>query len=337
MTLLSITDEKLRIFVRELFSKRVLFAPVKRNGYFEFSRLSNPEDIILNYTNTRLSPKRLFLPQRQLLFKYYPKKGVTQESEEHSNAVLFGVRPCDASALSVLDSILLKLPYKDNFYENRRRETIVISLSCIKPMAECFCNVFETGPIRGTGEDLTLTPVNKVFIVEVRTPRGMMIVEDFGKLFTEAGREILEEYKILIREAVNEMDRRLRIDKKKLIGLEKEIGEEFFQLNAQRCIECSICSFTCPVCYCFETEDFLEGDHYSRFRGWDTCVHPLFTKMASGLDPRSTKADRIYHRFCHKLSRIPLAFNTYGCVGCGRCVSLCPTGIDIKEVLEKWG
>lgn len=337
MTMFSITEENLKVLVRELSSKHALIAPVEKDGYFEFGILRNPNEISLNYTNTRLSPKRFFLPQRQLVFKHYPRRGFTEEPREHSTAVLFGIRPCDASALSVLDSILLNPPYKDVFYENRRKNTIVISLSCTKPMAECFCNVFETGPVRGTGEDLTFTPMRKGFIVEARTPKGIAVIGEFEKLFREADGEMLEEYSRLIHEVLDEMNRRLKVDKTRLIRIEKEAGEDFFQLNAQRCIECFLCSFACPLCYCFETEDCLEKDSYVRFRGWDTCISPLFTRMASGLDPRATKADRLCHRFCHKLSRIPLAFNAYGCVGCGRCVSLCPAGIDIREVLRKWG
>lgn len=337
MRMFSITEESLKVFLRELSLKHVLIAPFERDGYFEFDVLKNPDVINLNYTNTRLSPKRFFLPQRQLVFKHYPRKGFTEESKEYSSFVLFGIRPCDASALSVLDNILLKPPYKDASYENRRKNAIVISLSCTKPMAECFCNVFETGPIRGMGEDLTFTPTRRGFIVEAKTPRGVSVIEEFGKLFRKADEEMLEEYSRLISKVLDEMNRRLKVDKTRLIRIEKEAGEEFFQLNAQRCIECSLCSFACPLCYCFETEDCLEKDSYVRFRGWDTCISPLFTRMASGLDPRVTKADRLCHRFCHKLSRIPLAFNAYGCVGCGRCVSLCPAGIDIREVLKKWG
>ncbi|MBO3840222.1 MAG: 4Fe-4S dicluster domain-containing protein [Thermoproteota archaeon] len=333
----SITEENLKIFLKGLSLKHVLIAPCERDGYFEFDVLRNPDVINLNYTNTRLSPKRFLLPQRRLVFKHYPRRGFTEEPRENSSFVLFGIRPCDASALSVLDNILLSPPHKDAFYENRRKNTIVISLSCTKPMAECFCNVFETGPIRGTGEDLTFTPTSKGFVVEARTPKGITVIGEFEKLFREADREMLNEYNKLIREVLNEMDSRLKVDKIRLIEIEKGAGEEFFQLNAQRCIECSLCSFACPLCYCFETEDYLEKDSYVRFRGWDTCISPLFTKMASGLDPRVTKADRLCHRFCHKLSRIPLAFNAYGCVGCGRCVSLCPAGIDIREVLRKWG
>jgi len=337
LTMLSIGLGDLRVLIEKLALERVLIAPVERDGYFEFKRLKDPGSIRLDYTNTRIPPKRFFLPQRQLVFKHYPKKGFTEEPRDCFEAVLFGVRPCDASALSILDSILLKPPYKDPFYESRRSSITVVSLSCTSPMPECFCNVFEAGPVRGSGEDLTLTPVGDGFVVEVRTPRGVKLVDEFRNLFAEADAGLLEKYEELSRELAGEMNSRVRVDRSRLIRLEKEADEAFFNDNAQKCIECCLCSFACPLCYCFETEDSLEKDSYARFRGWDTCISPLFTRMASGLDPRASKTDRLRHRFCHKLSRIPLAFNSYGCVGCGRCVSLCPSGVDIREVLKRWG
>ncbi|MEM2584939.1 MAG: hypothetical protein QXP99_05425, partial [Thermoproteota archaeon] len=227
MKMFSITEENLKIFLRGLSLKHVLIAPCERDGYFEFDVLRNPDVINLNYTNTRLSPKRFLLPQRRLVFKHYPRRGFTEEPRENSSFVLFGIRPCDASALSVLDNILLSPPHKDAFYENRRKNTIVISLSCTKPMAECFCNVFETGPIRGTGEDLTFTPTSKGFVVEARTPKGITVIGEFEKLFREADREMLNEYNKLIREVLNEMDSRLKVDKIRLIEIEKGAGEEF--------------------------------------------------------------------------------------------------------------
>lgn len=328
--------EDLKIFVEELAKERTLVAPVEKDGYFEFSVLKSPA-FSLNYDNTRLPPKSLFIPQKEVLFKYSPRMEFLQEIQNDAKAVLVGVRPCDASALSALDNILLKPPYIDPFYESRRRNTTVISLSCTRPMEECFCNVFETGPLRGTGEDLTLTPLESGFLVEVRTGKGQKLVNGFKALFKEVDPNSSKEYEELSSELLREMDSRIKIDRDSLIKLENNIDEAFFQSMAQRCIECNICSFICPVCYCFDTEDYLEGNAYIRVKGWDTCISSIFTRMASGLDPRTNKTQIFCHRFCHKLSRIPATFGTYGCVGCGRCVSLCPVGIDVREVLRKWG
>lgn len=335
--MLFISEAGLKSLVEKLSQERIVIAPVEKDGYFEFSILKDLAEFSLNYSNTRLPPKSIFLPQKEVLFKHDPKTGVSQEIQNYAKAVLLGVRSCDASALSFLDNILLKPPYTDPFYEARRRNTTVISLSCTSPMEECFCNVFETGPLRGTGEDLTLTPLSGSFLAEVRTGKGQTLVKSFEAFFKEADPASLREYEELSSKLMIEMNSRIKIDRGGLTRLEGNLDEAFFQSMAQRCVECNLCSFACPVCYCFDTEDYFEKNNYIRVKGWDTCISPLFTRMASGLDPRTTKTQIFCHRFCHKLSRIPLAFETYGCVGCGRCVSLCPTSIDIREVLRKWG
>jgi ferredoxin len=335
--MLFISEDGLKNLIGKLISERIVIAPVEKAGYFEFSVIKDPAEFSLDYSNTRLPPKSVFLPQKEVLFKHDPKTGVSQEVRNDAKNMLLGVRPCDASALSLLDNILLKPPYADPFYEARRRNTIVVSISCTRPMEECFCNVFETGPLRGTGEDLTLTPLRGGFLAEARNGKGQALVNSFKNLFKEADPASLKEYEDLSRRLTGEMNSRIKVDRSSLTRLEGKLDEAFLQTMAQRCVECNLCSFACPVCYCFDTEDYFEKNVYVRAKGWDTCISPFFTRMASGLDPRTTKTEIFCHRFCHKLSRIPLAFKTYGCVGCGRCVSLCPTGIDIREVLRRWG
>jgi len=335
--MLFLSEDGFKRLLNGLVSSRNVIAPVEANGYFDFKTIKHAGEAFLDYSNTRLPPKRFFLPQREIVFKHDPKTGVLHEPALGSEAVLLGVRPCDASALSVLDNILLKPPNPDPLYESRRRSITVISLSCAKPREECFCNVFETGPVRGSGEDITLTRITGGLLVEVRSGRGQILIDGFASLFEEAGAQHLEEYEELSRRLTKEMSSRIEIARERLVRLEETLDEKFFQNEAQKCVECSLCSFACPVCYCFDTEDYLEKNVYVRAKGWDTCASPVFTRMASGLDPRPSKVDRFCHRFCHKLSRIPMAFNAYGCVGCGRCVSLCPAGVDIREVLKRWG
>ncbi|MCX8183994.1 MAG: 4Fe-4S dicluster domain-containing protein, partial [Crenarchaeota archaeon] len=332
-----LSEDGFKLLLDQLISSRNVFAPVETDGYFYFKAVKHTGEVSLDFSNTRLPPKRFFLPQREVVFKYDPKTGVLHESLRLLETVLLGVRPCDASALNILDNILLKPPNPDPFYESRRRSITVVSLSCIKPREECFCNFFEAGPVRGSGEDITLTRITGGLLVEVRNRRGQVLVDGFASLFKEADAEHLNEYGELSDRLTDGMNSRIEIARERLVKLEETLDEGFFQQAAQRCLECSLCSFACPVCYCFDTEDYLERNIYVRAKGWDTCASPLFTRMASGIDPRPSRVERLCHRFCHKLSRIPMAFNSYGCVGCGRCISLCPAGVDIREVLKRWG
>jgi ferredoxin len=37
----------------------------------------------------------------------------------------------------------------------------------------------------------------------------------------------------------------------------------------------------------------------------------------------------------HKFSYYPENYNLIGCVGCGRCIQLCPVNNDLRTILEK--
>jgi sulfhydrogenase subunit beta (sulfur reductase) len=72
-----------------------------------------------------------------------------------------------------------------------------------------------------------------------------------------------------------------------------------------------------------------------RLRNWDYCMSGLFTQHGSGHNPRGTKKDRVRQRFMHKFKYIPQKRNgEIGCVGCGRCITLCPVNIDVRDVVR---
>jgi sulfhydrogenase subunit beta (sulfur reductase) len=107
----------------------------------------------------------------------------------------------------------------------------------------------------------------------------------------------------------------------------------FWEEIAQKCLNCAICSYLCPTCHCFDIQD--EGNERTgrRIRIWDSCMFPLFTREASGHNPRANGADRVRQRVMHKFNYFVENLGEYGCVGCGRCVRECPVNVDIREVL----
>jgi len=104
---------------------------------------------------------------------------------------------------------------------------------------------------------------------------------------------------------------------------------------AEKCLGCGICTYVCPLCYCFSLEDKVGlDDKCSRCRKWDACTLPGFSKITGGHDFRPTLKEKYYNWFYHKFVR---AYREYGksqCVGCERCKSQCPAKIDILEVLK---
>jgi ferredoxin len=75
----------------------------------------------------------------------------------------------------------------------------------------------------------------------------------------------------------------------------------------------------------------MEGE---RFRCWDSCQFPEFSRMAGGIDPRPLRKERFiqrfYHKFCYARERHGKVF----CTGCGRCIRFCPVNIDVTAILR---
>jgi Fe-S-cluster-containing hydrogenase component 2 len=101
---------------------------------------------------------------------------------------------------------------------------------------------------------------------------------------------------------------------------------------AQRCLTCANCTMVCPTCFCSSVEDVtdLTGSHAERWRKWDSCFTMDFSTIAGGT-VRASGRSRYRQWLTHKLATWHDQFGTSGCVGCGRCITWCPVGIDITE------
>jgi ferredoxin len=114
--------------------------------------------------------------------------------------------------------------------------------------------------------------------------------------------------------------------------------EVYWQRLAERCLSCHACTYVCPTCRCFDVrDDTVAADagyaHIQRLRAWDSCMAPAYRRIAGGHNPRPTKSQRLRNRYYCKFCYSPLDFGAVACVGCGRCIAVCPVGIDIAEML----
>jgi formate hydrogenlyase subunit 6/NADH:ubiquinone oxidoreductase subunit I len=101
---------------------------------------------------------------------------------------------------------------------------------------------------------------------------------------------------------------------------------------AARCLSCANCTMVCPTCFCTTVEDVsdISGNHAERWRRWDSCFTQSFSYIHGG-SVRTSAKSRYRQWMTHKLASWTDQFGTSGCVGCGRCITWCPVGIDITE------
>ncbi len=303
----------------------------QRPGYY---RLRPRDDDQLFGFAVPVQPwKRHFLPARLDLVQIR-KKGSSLEAEDATSPAapiaVFGARPCEVAAMRVQDRVLREGPYPDHDYASRRQAAFVLAVSCGAPADTCFCTSMGTGPRADSGFDLAATELTKPthrFLIEVGTEKGGQALA--GLTLTNATADDTRAADAVIRGAVDEMGLRLdsaSLPERLLANLESPRWDEV----AERCLGCGSCTFACPTCFCTTVQDTtdLGGEVATRTRTWDSCFSADFAYIHGG-SVRPTLRDRYRQWHTHKLATWVEQFGTSGCVGCGRCTTWCPVGIDL--------
>ena len=327
-----VRKDRLEGFLERLLEDRELFAPVRKGDLVTLEMIDSVRDVILEYDNTKESPKSAVLPQRETLFGYEAGKGkvaLDLPRGKEKERVLFGVRPCDARGFLLLDRVFGG-DCSDPYYGEKRARTLVLSLGCVKPNPTCFCHAMGGGPCSPEGSDLFFLDLGDRYLVEVGSERGEALLED--PAFEDAGQDdfVLSE-KVKTEAAASMAPLAVKEDLKKQLG--RLFDDPAWDAVAETCLSCGICTYLCPTCHCFDLCDEDAGRTGERIRVWDSCQFPLFTQQASGFNPRPTVKERFRQRIMHKFSYLPETQAMWGCVGCGRCVTECPVNLDIREVL----
>ena len=248
---------------------------------------------------------------------------------------LLGVRPCDLAALAILDRVYLEGPYVDPGYRARRAAALVVAVHCTEPGGTCFCASMGTGPRASGGFDLALTELidrdRHEFVVEVGTKRGAAVLEAIDGA-REASPPDLEAVADAAARAEARMGRQLETDGLRDL-LYGRLDDPAWDEVAARCLTCANCTLACPTCFCSTTEDRpdLAGGGAERWKRWDSCFTREFSYIHGGFMRGSARA-RYRQWMTHKLAGWHDQFGSSGCVGCGRCLTWCPAGIDITAV-----
>lgn len=328
-----LTGPELRDWVDGLLAEgRTVVAPVRKDALRIFRPIRSAAEASLEQGKTRWSPKEYLFPRTERVFSYAARgSAVTIRPVQDSDQpqVLFGVSPCDAAGFRRLDAIFLGEP-GDALYASRRGRSVVVSLACVEAGPECFCAAVGGHPAGEEGVDVQLLPLGEDWIVRSLTAGGEEVTRSL------VGRPAATEADL--RSAREPADRlaaevgRKPIAREWAAVLERSFEAPLWDAIGMQCMGCSICNYLCPSCSCFDIQDSGSAWCGDRCRSWDSCTFALFTRHASGHNPRATQPARYRQRVLHKLAYYPATHDgQFMCVGCGRCARYCPGGLSIQD------
>jgi ferredoxin len=237
-----------------------------------------------------------------------------------------GLRACDLHAIEIQDRVFM---VADPAYRERRERSIAIGVNCSTPGETCFCVSMGTGPRCTSGYDVALTELDDGFTAEAGTAAGRELLDALA--LGEADAAQVAASAAVTARAVERMGRRLETaDLPGLLYRNREHPR--WDEVAERCLTCTNCTMVCPTCFCHDLTDeiSLDGTAATRQREWASCFSEEFSHMSFG-EVRSSARSRYRQWLTHKFASWIDQFGTSGCVGCGRCITWCPVGIDVTE------
>lgn len=293
------------------------------------------DDALFAHTVGPLAWKRYLHPPRLTLWKARRSAdGMAFEAGDGNppRRAFLGVRACELAAFAVQDRVFLQGAHVDPAYAVRRESCALIAVNCTRAGGTCFCASMGTGPRATAGFDLALTellqPTHR-FLVEVGTPRGAAWLEAVPHAPVTAEDERAADE--ATRACEQHMGRTLDTDGLRDLLYRGYESPRWAEIGA-RCLSCTNCTQVCPTCFCTTVEDVtdLTGTEAARSRRWDSCFTLDFSYIHGG-SVRISPGARYRQWMTHKLATWHDQFGVSGCVGCGRCITWCPVGIDFTE------
>ncbi|MDO8106450.1 4Fe-4S dicluster domain-containing protein [Isoptericola sp. b441] len=258
-----------------------------------------------------------------------------REGSPQRPVAFLGVRDCDLRALARHDEVLAGRAFADTRYQRRRAGTFLAAVTCAEPGGTCFCTSMGGGPHPENGYDLALTELLDPhrFVVEVGSDTGADVLAELDS--EPAGAQDLAAVHDVVAHATESMGRSMDTEGLRDLlyaSAESPVWDEV----GNRCLTCMNCTMVCPTCFCTTVEDVsaLGSADAERRRVWDSCFSEEFAHIHGG-SLRTEVRSRYRQWITHKLAAWQDQFGSLGCVGCGRCITWCPVGIDITAEAAK--
>jgi ferredoxin len=317
-----------------------IVGPKRRGDDVVFAELASVDEYSPDYVCTANSAKDFVFARTEPILAFtYNAAGAEVEdllADEYPPTVIFGARPCDARGMKSLDAVFSG-EYDDDFYLKRRAATTIVAVSCTSADDACFCTSTGGRPDGVEGADILLTPLEDgSYYVETGSPKGKELLVRYEKIFAPAPERaqrdaVIEKAYKDLRHDLTEAPERIKL----WLDNYDNYDSEKWPKMAARCLSCGACTFVCPTCHCFDIVDEGKLGAGERKKNWDACQFDHFTLHASGHNPRERQPLRWRNRFTCKFKIFWDRWNLPGCVGCGRCIRVCPVGQDITEVMAE--
>ena len=322
--------DKLEKYLADIARGYTVFVPAKKNGFVSYEEFKKDKFLQLSYANFDIPPaKAFFFPPLMKKYLDYPFEDAWLRPGKKA---LYGVRPCDAQGLVLLDKAIKD----DKLYNEKRDNILIIVQGCNSPSKTCFCTSVNGGPFSNSGADVFMTDIGDSFVVEDVSGKGA----EYLQHLTDAGSEDLVRREQTASKSVKAMEKSLDLDSmpEKLEHVNKVFESNgIWRRLGDRCTNCARCTSVCPTCHCcFVVEDIVEmvcdqlGEEAKKF---DPCM--LNISVSGGFTSETPSGyqrlqRRLMDKFCNSMKTVGQPF----CVGCGRCITSCTENVDITEVLK---
>ena len=331
--------EKIAEALKALATTGVVYIPVKnKRGLVEYRELGKDASVseIKLDCKPDVPPKGILFPQTEVLFTFKEMGGkitVTPVKIEDQEKIIFGAKPCDAIAITLLDKVFCEGKFTDSYYKARREKLTVFTIACDGPAdSTCFCPSTGGSPAATGGSDVMMYDVGDSYYAEGITDKGRKILEALKGQLGKPNSAQEKRKEEIIKKAESAEGFTRKITEESIGKLDSSFDSKYWDDIARRCLSCGACTYYCPTCHCFDINDEAGN---KRVRTWDSCQFSNFTMHTSSHNPRTGKAQKLRNRYYHKFKYSKENIGRYLCVGCGRCIALCPVGLDITKAISE--